>query len=83
MFCSFLALVLRKELEERLAAAQMKPEWRVLLADLDRLQEIAVEQDGKHFILRTPATGVAGKAFQAVGVALPPNTRDAAPQPTP
>ena len=83
VFCSFLALVLRKELEERLAAAQMKPEWRVLLADLDRLQEIAVEQDGKHFILRTPATGVAGKAFQAVGVALPPNTRDAAPQPTP
>ncbi len=83
VFCSFLALVLRKELEERLAAAQMKPEWRVLLADLDRLQEIAVEQDGKHFILRTPATGVAGKAFQAVGVALPPNIRDAAPQPTP
>ncbi|WP_114911838.1 IS1634 family transposase [Acidibrevibacterium fodinaquatile] len=83
VFCSFLALVLRKELEERLAAAQMKPEWRVLLADLDRLQEIAVEQDGKHFILRTPATGVAGKAFQAVGVALPPNIRNAAPQPTP
>ena len=83
VFCSFLALVLRKELEERLAAAQLKPEWRVLLADLDRLQEIAVEQDGKHVILRTPATGVAGKAFQAVGVALPPNIRNAAPQPSP
>lgn len=82
VFCSFLALVLRKELEERLAAAQMKPEWRVLLADLDRLQEIAIEQDGKHVILRTPATGVAGKVFQAIGVALPPNIRDAAPQPT-
>ena len=82
VFCSFLALVLRKELEERLAAAQLKPEWRVLLADLDRLQEIAVEQDGKHFILRTPATGAAGKVFQAIGVALPPNIRDAAPQPT-
>ena len=50
--CSFLAIVLRKELEERLASAQLKPEWRVLLADLDRLQEIAVEQDGKHVILR-------------------------------
>ena len=79
VFCSFLALVLRKELEERLATAQLKPEWRVLLADLDRLQEIAVEQDGKHFILRTPATGAAGKVFQAIGVALPPNIRDAAP----
>ncbi|GAC1634357.1 MAG: IS1634 family transposase [Bradyrhizobium sp.] len=79
VFCSFLALVLRKDLEERLAAARLKPEWRELLADLDRLQEIEVEQDGKRFILRTPVTGVAGKAFQAVGVALPPNIRDADP----
>jgi hypothetical protein len=83
VFCSFLAVVLRKELEERLAAARLKPEWRELLADLDRLQEIEVEQDGKHFILRTPVTGVAGKVFQAVGVALPPNIRDAAPRPPP
>jgi len=61
VFCSFLALVLRKEREERLTAARLKPEWRELLADLDRLQEIEVEQDGKHFILRTPVTGVAGR----------------------
>jgi hypothetical protein len=81
VFCSFLAVVLRKELEERLATARLKSEWRDLLADLDRLQEIEVEQDGKHFILRTPATGVAGKAFQAVGTALPPNIRDATPPP--
>jgi len=72
-------VVLRKELEERLAAARLKPEWRELLADLDRLQEIEVEQDGKRFILRTPVTGVAGMAFQAVGVALPPNIRNADP----
>src|SRR4051812_49423582 len=78
VFCSLLALVLRKELEDRLAAARLKPEWRDLLADLDRLQEIEVAQDGKRLILRTPVTGVAGKAFQAVGVALPPNIRDAA-----
>ncbi|HEY2228583.1 MAG TPA: hypothetical protein VGI22_12770 [Xanthobacteraceae bacterium] len=79
VFCSFLALVLRKELEERLAAARLKPEWRALLADLDRLQEIEVEQDGKRFVLRTPVTGVAGKVFQAVGAALPPNIREAVP----
>jgi hypothetical protein len=79
VFCSFLALVLRKELGDRLAAARLKPEWRELLADLDRLQEIEVEQDGKRFILRTPVTGVAGKAFQAVGATLPPNIRDANP----
>ena len=78
-FCSFLALVLRKELEERLTAARLKPEWREVLTDVDRLQEIEVDQDGKHFILRTPVTGVAGKAFQAVGAALPPNIREAVP----
>ena len=77
--CSFLALVLRKELEERLAASRLQPEWRELLADLDRLQQIEAEQDGKRFILRTPVTGTAGKLFQAVGVALPPNIRDAGP----
>jgi Transposase DDE domain len=79
VFCSFLALVLRKELEVRLAGTQLKPEWCALLADLDRLQEIEAEQDGKRFILRTPVTGVAGKVFQAVGLALPPNIRNADP----
>ena len=79
VFCSFLALVLRKELEDRLSAAQLKPEWNQLLADLDRLQEVEAEQDGKHFILRTPVTGVTGKVFQAVGVALPPNIRETDP----
>jgi hypothetical protein len=60
----------------------LKPEWRTLLADLDRLQEMDVEQDGKHFILRTPVTGIAGKVFQALGAALPPNIREAVPATT-
>jgi hypothetical protein len=81
VFCSFLALVLAKELEDRLAEVGLKPEWRELLADLDRLQEIEVEQDGKRFVLRSPVSGVAGKAFQAVGITLPPNIRDAAATP--
>ena len=82
VFCSFLALVLRKDLEERLTAARLKPEWRELLSDLDRLQEVEAEQDGKRFILRTPVTGVAGKVFQAVGITLPPNIRGADPIPS-
>ena len=77
MFCSFLALVLRKALEDSLAAARLKPEWGALLRELDRLQEIQTEQEGKHFILRTPVTGDIGRVFQAVGIALPPNIREA------
>jgi hypothetical protein len=51
-------------------------EWGDILRDLDRLQEIELEQDGKRFLLRTPTIGVAGKLFQAVGVALPPNVQE-------
>jgi hypothetical protein len=83
VFCSFLALVLQKELRDRLAAAGLDVEWAAALRDLDRLQEVEVEQDGKRFILRTPTTGCAGKLFQTLRVALPPNLRDAASQPDP
>jgi hypothetical protein len=76
VFCSFLALLLAKELEDRLRRHGVAAEWGDILRDLDRLQEITLEQDGKRFLLRTPTTGVAGKLFQAVGVALPPNIRE-------
>jgi hypothetical protein len=81
VFCSFLALVLKKELADRCAARGFQPEWAEVLRDLDRLQEVEVEQDGKRFILRTPTTGCAGKLFQTLGVALPPNIRAAADTP--
>jgi hypothetical protein len=76
VFCSFLALLLAKELEDRLRRHGVAAEWGDILRDLDRLQEIILEQDGKRFLLRTPTTGVAGKLFQAVGVALPPNVQE-------
>ena len=90
IFCSFLALVLRAELETRLEAAGAKLEWADIIADLDRLIETTVEQDGRQFILRSQAPGCAGAVFQAVKVALPPlfrrvnpNGADPPPRPTP
>ena len=83
VFCSFLALVLKKELEDRLAHRGLKAEWADVLRDLDRLQEVEVEQDGMRFILRTPVSGLAGKLFPATGVALPPNIREAQPDAAP
>src|SRR4029453_19428567 len=47
VFCSFLALVLRKLLEDHLATARQKPEWGSLIRELDRLQGIETEKDGK------------------------------------
>ena len=47
VFCSFLALVLQKELADRYRAAGVIVEWDDLIRDLDRLQEAAIEKDGK------------------------------------
>ena len=47
VFCSFLALILRKELDERCRKAGLRPEWGDVLRDLDRLQEVAITKDGR------------------------------------
>ena len=72
LFTSFLALVLRKELQDRLQAAELDLEGQDVIADLDRVVETTVEQQGRRFVLRNQAPGCAGAVFQAVGVALPP-----------
>jgi len=76
--CSFLALVLKKELEDRIAAigeAAPCASWPEILADLDSLTETEVEQDGKRFVLRSPPRPAASLALRAAGVALPPTVR--------
>lgn len=75
VFCSFLALRLRAELESRLAARALSFEWSAILRDLNRLEEVEIDKQGTRFLLRTDAQGVAGKVFQAAGVALPPTLR--------
>ena len=71
VFCSFLALVLRQELESRLEERGHDLEWADVISDLDRLQMVEVAQDGKRFLLRSEVQGTCGKVFQAVGVAIP------------
>ena len=78
VFCSFLALVLQKELFGRCRAAGFTPEWDDVLRDLDRLQEVTLAKDGQRIRLRTPTTGTVGPLFKAAGIALPPNIRDTA-----
>ena len=75
VFCSFLALLLRKELEDRLAAKQWKLEWGDIIRDLDNLVEMEISIHGKGYSFRGQTAGVAGKLFQACGVALPPTLR--------
>ena len=75
VFCSFLALLLRKELEDRLARKEWKLEWADVIRDLDNLIEMEVAISGKCYVFRGQTPGVSGKVFQACGVALPPALR--------
>ena len=75
VFCSFLALVLRKELEDRLARKDWKLEWADVIRDLDNLLELEVSITGKGYVFRSETKGTTSKVFQACGVALPPALR--------
>jgi len=78
VFCSFLALVLRKELDRRLEKAGHAFEWADIKQDLKALQEITIEDRGKTLAVRSECLGTCGKIFQAVGVAIPPTIREVA-----
>jgi hypothetical protein len=77
VFCSFLALVLKKALEDRIAALGRPGSWPQIIADLDSLTETEIEQDGKRFVVRSAPRPAASLALRAVGVALPPTVREA------
>ncbi|MDD5038513.1 MAG: IS1634 family transposase [Dehalococcoidales bacterium] len=78
VFCSFLALVIRKELDHRLEKAGHCFEWADIKQDLKALQEITIEDRGKTLAIRSECLGTCGKVFQAVGVAIPPTIREVA-----
>lgn len=71
VFCSFLALVLRKELDCALEKAGYRFEWKDIKRDLKSLVETTIEDSGKRITVRSRAEGCCGKLFGAVGVALP------------
>src|SRR5208337_3563948 len=79
VFCSFLALVMRQELEARLEERGHDLEWGDIILDLDNLVTTDVEQDGKRFRLRSEVEGTCGAVFQAAGVAMPPTVQQVEP----
>ncbi|BBO88050.1 IS1634 family transposase [Desulfosarcina ovata] len=77
VFCSFLALVLRKELDRRLLKKGHRFEWAEIKQDLKALQRVTIEEDGWRLSIRSRSQGVCGKVFQCVGVALPATIQEA------
>jgi hypothetical protein len=70
VFCIFLALVLRKELIDRLAAHRSRLEWQRIIDDLADLSEIEVEQDGRRPRLRTALGPTIDLICRAIGLTL-------------
>lgn len=75
VFCSFLALVLRYELQSRLAAKGRIFEWADVVRDLERVQQVEVEHQEQRYHLRSQLAGSAARVFQAAGVATPPTVQ--------
>jgi transposase len=76
VFCRFLALVLRKELDQRLAEKNQQFEWSDIKQDLKALKQVEIEESGKRFAIRSECKGVCGKVFQSLRVALPPTIKE-------
>lgn len=72
VFCSFLAILLRRELERRMEVKGYDFEWNNILYDINSVEEVTADISGKRVIFRSELKGCAGKVFQAAGVAIPP-----------
>ena len=72
VFCSFLALVLKHELEMRMEQKGLAAEWAEVIRGLDNLQHVELLLQGSRFLLRSQLKGDASQAIRAAEVALPP-----------
>ena len=75
VFCSFLALVLKSELEQRIAALGADGSWSEIRADLDSLTETEIVHDGRRFCVRSAPRPAASLAVRAAGLAQPPTVQ--------
>ena len=76
VFCSFLALLLKQELESRMKQTQLEWEWQEVIRGLDALQQVEVNFQGRRFLFRSQLTAHASQAVHATGVAVPPTLRE-------
>src|SRR6516162_390561 len=76
VFCSFLALLLKQELESRMKQADLPWEWKEVIRGLDALQQVEANFQGRRFLFRSHLTAHASQAVRATGVAIPPTLQE-------
>jgi hypothetical protein len=75
VFCTFLALLLQKRLNDLASAAASRVEWRTLLRELDQLSQARMRSSEKDWLIRTDATPDVAAIFRQAHIALPPRAR--------
>ena len=75
VFCSFLAMMLMKELVSRLEANGKSFEWEDIKHDLTALRDVEIAMVGDLYHLRTELRGCCFNVLKAAGVAVPPTLR--------
>ena len=75
VFVSFLALVIRHELDRALSAQGVEAEWFDIRRDLEAVQEVEVHDGENRSWLRTPLRGTATTVFRSLRMAVPPAFR--------
>ena len=76
VFCSFLALLLKQELESRMKRTDLEWEWKEVIRGLDALQQVEANFQGRRFLFRSQLTAQASQGVRASGVAIPPTLRE-------
>jgi len=66
VFCSFLALLLRKELEDRFVRKEWKLEWADVIRDLGNIVEMEVAISGKGYVFRGQTPVWRARSFKPV-----------------
>lgn len=71
VFCSFLALMLKHELERRMQSAGLEWEWGQVIRGLNAFAEVEADFHGKRFLLRSQLSGNAAEALRGAGATVP------------
>ena len=79
VFCTFLALLLQKRLNELASDAGSRVEWRTLLRELDQLSQARMRSSDKDWLIRTDATPDVAAIFRQAHIALPPRAQQTLP----
>jgi transposase len=79
VFCSFLALTMQKSLEDLARQAGVMPEWKMLLRDLDCLQQVHMRHRDNDWLVRTDASKVVVDLFRHAHIGLPPRAKQIGP----